>query len=122
MNPIEQQLGDLHHKGPPRRERRGPAKVVDVAKARASYHVEGVIQDREGRANRWTEDQKARLRDIAEQYQSLAIRMMQGEDISEELHEVFVKARSVVPIRGVEVVKELLVRWLGSVHDSLFPE
>lgn len=122
MNPIEKQLGELHSKSPPRRERRGPAKVVNVAKARASYHVDGVIRDFEGRSNHWTDDQKERLRIIADQYQSLAIRMMQGEDISEELHECFVKARAVVPIRGVIVIKELLVRWLGSVHDSLFPE
>ena len=129
MNPIEEQLGKLHSKTL-KPERRGPAKVVDVISARASNHVDAILGERaaryQGRGNRWTEDQKDRLRAIVDQYQSLAIRMMGGEDVSQELHDVFVRARSLVSpqisFTGVEALKEILIRWLASIHTSLFPE
>jgi len=75
-----------------------------------------------GRFGRWTERDKLRLTAVLNGFRAAIIRLMAGEDISDDLHKAWQESRTIAQgagFTGVKAVREILLQWLGSIFHSV---
>jgi len=109
--------------------RKGKVVQVDVDRCCAHFYHKDVLKERLGtlrsRFKKWTVNDMEHLDTIVGRYQNLAIRAMGGEDISDDLHDVHKLTQIIAPFTGCtgpQVVQETLLRWFGSLYETLEPK
>jgi hypothetical protein len=125
--PEKTDLSKFVRKEPPRVYNKS---VPQVKLSKPSDFLERIIDEHKARnpssrAGRFTEDTKAKVKEMLDQYGAMLAKSLQGEDVSEELYLVNKRMKQVHDygfLSGTEIARQVLLKWLADLFEQVAPE